>query len=123
MKAYRLFNDDNNHCLFEEGDVPELEQIQAKAIILQTSIEAYELTPHPAPRNQFVFTLRGKLEFTVTSGASFVLEPGVVLLAEDLKGQGHRWRLIDGDTWHRVYVIPEGAASDHFRAKLNDLHC
>jgi quercetin dioxygenase-like cupin family protein len=119
MKAYRLFNDDSNNCLFEEGEVPELEQIQAKAFILQTSIEAYELTPHPAPRNQFVFTLRGKLEFTVTSGASFVLEPGIVLLAEDLKGKGHSWRLLDGDTWDRVYVIPQGAASDHFRANPN----
>jgi hypothetical protein len=117
MKAYRLFNDTNNNCIFEEGEVPELEQIEAKAFILQTNVEAYELTSHPAPRNQFVFTLRGRLEFTVTSGASFVVEPGVVLLAEDLKGKGHRWRLLDGDDWHRVYVIPEGAASHYFRAK------
>jgi hypothetical protein len=116
MKAYRLFNDASNHCHFEEGDVPELEQIPAKAIILQTNVEAYELTPHPAPRNQFVFTLRGKLEFCVTNGDTFVLGPGVLLLAEDLHGPGHSWRLIDGDAWHRIYVIPQSPASDHFRA-------
>lgn len=117
MKAYRLFNDSKNDCAFEEGDVPELEQIQAKAFILQTSIETYELSTHPAPRNQFVFTLRGKLKFTVTNGASFILEPGIVLLAEDLNGSGHSWRLVDGDSWHRVYVIPQHPASDYFRAK------
>lgn len=116
MKAYRLFNNDCNESVFEEGEVPELERIQAQAFILQTSTETYELTPHPAPRNQFVFTLRGKLEFCVTNGDTFVLEPGVVLLAEDLHGPGHSWRLIDGDAWHRIYVIPQSPASDHFRA-------
>ena len=43
-------------------------------------------------------------EFETCSGAKQVAEPGLVLLAEDTSGGGHRWRLIDYHPWRRVYV-------------------
>ncbi len=37
-------------------------------------------------------------------GATQVVEPGDILLAEDTSGGGHRWRLIDDQPWRRVYA-------------------
>jgi hypothetical protein len=51
-----------------------------------------------------VVTLSGRLEFETRSGAKQVVEPGDILLAEDASGGGHRWRLVDGQPWRRVYV-------------------
>jgi hypothetical protein len=34
----------------------------------------------------------------------FVLKPGDVLLADDMTGSGHRWRLIDDQPWRRMHV-------------------
>ncbi|WP_156030687.1 hypothetical protein [Kaistella antarctica] len=36
---------------------------------------------------------------------TFIIEPGIVLLAEDIDGEGHTWKMIDGhETWHRIYI-------------------
>jgi quercetin dioxygenase-like cupin family protein len=61
------------------------------------------------PTHQLVLTLGGTLEFETREGATFVVRPGDVLLAEDTTGSGHRWRLVGADPWQRAYVIlPEG---------------
>jgi hypothetical protein len=40
-----------------------------------------------------------------TSGETYTIVPGVVLLAEDLTGTGHKWQMIGDDLWRRAYVI------------------
>jgi len=114
MKAFRLINTPNNLCAFEEGTVPELTQIRSSYFFLQNEIENYELHPHPAPRYQFVVTLKGKLKFTVSDGSSFIIEPGIILIAKDFEGIGHSWELIEGNEWERVYIVLPVNASDHF---------
>lgn len=79
-----------------------------------TTFEKYQLSAHPAPRYQFVITLKGKLKFTVTNGTSFVVEPGVVLIADDLMGKGHSWEILDGDDWHRIYIVMKEGGEDLF---------
>jgi quercetin dioxygenase-like cupin family protein len=59
---------------------------------------------HTAPQRQYVLTLTGTLEFVTRGGERFVLRPGDLLLAEDTAGSGHRWRLIDDQSWRRAYV-------------------
>ncbi len=59
---------------------------------------------HNAPVRQYVITLSGTLEFETRLGERFTVAPGVVLLAEDTTGGGHRWRIIDDEPWRRVYV-------------------
>ncbi len=115
MKAYRLINVLDTLSDFEEGTIPELEHIPVTHFFIQKTIETYQLTAHPAPRFQFVITLKGKLEFTVSNGNSFILEPGIVLIAKDLKGKGHTWKLIDGEEWHRIYIVPKEDANDYFK--------
>ena len=114
MKAFKLINTENNTCTFLEGNIPENLHIDATHFFAQTHIDAYELRAHPAPRYQFVITLKGKLKFTVSNGDSFIIEPGTILVAKDLEGEGHTWKLIEGDTWQRIYIVPHAEAEDHF---------
>ncbi len=69
---------------------------------------------HPAPIPQYVITLTGVLEFTVFSGETFTVHPGEVLLALDITGSGHKWRLINDEPWRRAYVVFKQGADTHF---------
>jgi hypothetical protein len=109
LKAIRLFNLPNGSCTFEEGFLPNATTVEINGFFAKTTIEA-----HPAPRRQFVVTLQGTLEFTVTNGDTFIIQPGVLLIAEDTTGPGHTWRIIEGNAWHRLYIpVPVGINS-HF---------
>jgi quercetin dioxygenase-like cupin family protein len=113
MKAFKLININGNDCSFLEGTIPEKVQIKADHFFTQTSTEV-QFFPHPAPRYQFVITIKGKLKFTVTNGNSFIIEPGIILIAKDLLGKGHTWEIMDGNEWHRVYVVPNADDADYF---------
>ena len=67
MKAYKLININGTDSSFEEGTIPEITNIKADYFFIQTNT-ILELSWHPAPRYQFVITLKGKLKFTVTNG-------------------------------------------------------
>jgi quercetin dioxygenase-like cupin family protein len=114
MKAFKLININGTDSSFLEGTVSEMKHINARHFFIQTTIEAYELAPHPAPRYQFVITLKGKLKFRVSDGSTFIIEPGVILIANDLAGKGHTWEIIDGNEWHRIYVVLNPGDDDCF---------
>jgi len=114
MKAFKLINTPDKKSTFQEGTIPDLEHIDATHFFSQTTTDI-QLALHPAPRYQFVITLKGKLKFTVSNGDSFIIEPGIVLVAKDLEGEGHKWEIIDGDEWHRIYIVPRLNAEDHFK--------
>lgn len=114
MKAFRLININKQETGFEEGSLPELQHIAVRHFFVQTTIEAYQLVAHPAPRYQFVVTLKGRLKFTVSNGDSFIIEPGIILIAKDTEGPGHTWELLEGEEWQRIYIVPESDAPDYF---------
>jgi hypothetical protein len=62
-----------------------------------------------------VVTVKGRLEFTVTNGGTFIIEPGIVLLANDMKGNGHSWKILDGKEWHRIYLVTDLNAEEYFK--------
>ncbi len=113
MKAFKLININGDDSSFLEGTMPELTHIKANYFFIQTKVE--ELAWHSAPRYQFAITLKGKLKFTVTNGDTFIVEPGVIVIANDLLGKGHKWEIIDGDEWHRIYIVPDLDADDYFK--------
>ena len=61
-------------------------------------------------------TLSGTLQFTTKSGATFIIRPGDVLLAQDNSGTGHTWKLIGEDPWRRAYVVYKNGVGLHFTA-------
>lgn len=54
---------------------------------------------HPTPRRQFVFTISGEAEVTVSDGEMRRMTPGTVWLTEDTKGKGHLTRVTDAADW------------------------
>jgi len=113
MKAIRLLNDVLGNSYFEVGTLPEYYKIEAEFFNIQTKIQPWQQEQHTAPRYQFVVTLKGKLEFTTSEGKSFIIEPGVILIAKDTEGEGHSWKIIEGEYWERIYIVPN----------QNDLDC
>src|SRR5688572_21479500 len=51
---------------------------------------------HCAVRRQFVITLAGGAEITASNGDVRRMDPGSVMLADDLEGKGHQTRVLDG---------------------------
>ncbi|MBS7229441.1 hypothetical protein KHA90_00245 [Flavobacterium psychroterrae] len=114
IKAIRLINTEDGECTFEVGKIPNKTTIDSKGFFAQTHVDAYEKVAHAAPRKQYVVTLKGKLRFKVSNGDTFIIEPGVILIAEDTKGKGHTWDLVKGDKWERLYIPLTEDASDQF---------
>lgn len=116
LKAIRLINIEGDKCAFETGKIPIRQHINANYFFAQTDVSTLEKIPHPAPRRQYVITLKGKLRFTVSNGETFMIEPGIVLIANDTAGEGHTWEVIDGSEWERIYIPLEEDTDDYFMA-------
>lgn len=54
---------------------------------------------HPTPRRQFVFTIAGEAEVTVSEGEMRRMTPGTVWLTEDTTGKGHLTRVTSSGDW------------------------
>lgn len=114
LKAILLFNTDDEKCSFELGKIPCKLPVEVNYFFAQTEIEAYQKVAHPAPRAQYVVTLKGTLKFTVSDGSSFIVEPGTILIAKDVLGEGHSWDIIDGQEWKRIYIPIKDNQDDQF---------
>jgi len=113
LPAIRLLNTPDSGCTFETGRLPTHTHLAVGYCFAETTI-GNEHRPHAAPRTQYVVTLRGKLRFTVSSGETFIIEPGIILVAKDVLGPGHSWDLIAGETWERLYLPFAPDADDQF---------
>jgi hypothetical protein len=116
LRAIRLINVADDKCDFETGRIPIRQHINANYFFAQNDVSTLEKIPHPAPRRQYVITLKGKLKFEVSNGNTFILEPGIILIANDTLGEGHTWEVVDGDEWERIYIPLESDANDFFTA-------
>jgi quercetin dioxygenase-like cupin family protein len=88
----------------ERGDILS-EVVAAASISFRETRSGSAFAAHDAPTRQLVITLSGTLEFKTVTGATFLIRPGDILLAEDTTGSGHSWKLIDDKPWRRAYVI------------------
>lgn len=105
IRAFRLLFDEKGESFFEKGKIRTGLKIKSEELWFANEIDSWQIGSHMAPRKQFVITLSGKLKFTTSDHQSFILEPGIVLLAEDIGGKGHVWEMIEGhETWHRIYI-------------------
>jgi hypothetical protein len=59
---------------------------------------------HPAPQRRYVITLTGRGEIELAGGEKILLQPGRVLQAEDVTGQGHILRTVGDSDWTALVV-------------------
>lgn len=116
IRCVRLWTGKDGNSHFEEGTIALAEgeradfigkPVAAKAISFQETRSGGSFEWHQDPVPRYVLTLTGTLEFETKSGATFVIHPGDILLAQDNSGSGHKWRLIGDDPWRRAYIVYE----------------
>ena len=93
MKIVRVYSGDDGESHFEELTAEQLSEIVNRVglgDVLLNRREAPNFSDyHTAPRRQYVVNLEGTAEFETADGSKVQLEPGDVLVAEDLTGHGH----------------------------------
>ena len=118
IPAIRLFSTENGLSSFERGTIPTLKPLNTTTFWVSNKTEAWEKNRHPAPRKQYVITTKGKIKFKVSDGSTFVIEPGIILLAEDTTGEGHIWEMLDSNGWERLYLPISEGADDYFTTEI-----
>jgi quercetin dioxygenase-like cupin family protein len=116
IRAYRLYTGPDGDSHVERGSVTGGELIQAESIEFKETPAHSSFDWHNDPTPQYVITLSGVLEFTTVGGETFTLHPGDVLVATDHTGTGHKWRLVNDESWKRAYVIFKTGADTRFVA-------
>lgn len=59
---------------------------------------------HPAPKRQFFCCLSGQAELTTSDGETRIFRSGDVFLLEDIKGKGHRTKVIGEEAFVAAVV-------------------
>ena len=117
MIVTRIYSGADGQSHFDELDIP-FAVSEAGAMSTKIPIESIffrdttDAGPavwdyHVAPRRQFVVHLKGRTEIEVGSGEKRVFGPGDVLLADDLTGQGHISREIEGPRFQVFAVVAD----------------
>ena len=93
MKIIRVFAGADGESHFEEVSPEEMAAIANRIgpgdINLNRRAAPNFSDYHTAPRRQYVVNLEGIAEFECADGSKVQLEPGDILVAEDLSGHGH----------------------------------
>ena len=89
-----------SEVLVDLATVPRLEHYErsetAKVTgsVFQRWSPGYENDWHPASHRQYLIVLSGRGEIEISNGQKIPLEPGRILLAEDVTGKGHITRTV-----------------------------
>ena len=67
-----------------------------REIFFRETPEGHVQDYHNAPRRQLIFLVSGVLELEASDGARVLCRPGDLIFAEDLQGQGHITRSLQG---------------------------
>ena len=120
MNYLRMFADEQGESHFENAElssndlpfIPEAPSVYVSTgqpvenLVFMRVPTGWSDDGHTAPRKQWVMVLRGEIEFETSDGEIRKLTPGMVALAEDTIGRGHKARSIgDEDTLLGVVQI------------------
>jgi hypothetical protein len=120
VRAYLLYTGSDGNSHVARGSVDSDLLIEAKSILFKETPARSMLDWHEAPVPQYVITLSGILEFTTQTGEVFTVHPGEILIATDVTGTGHKWRLLNDEPWKRAYVVFREDADVRFRPDIGE---
>ena len=97
----RIYTGDDGQSHFEDLGLPPdaVARIATKPgedLVFRRSEENSFSDWHHPTRRQYLIVLEGRMEVTVGDGSARQFGPGDVLLAEDMTGQGHQTRPLNG---------------------------
>ena len=113
MNVTRLYTGADGQSHFEDitvemddhGTVGHLSApFPATGVIFRHTPGDYHFDWHNAPQRQYVVILEGGLDVEVGDGTQRSFKAGDILLAEDLDGQGHISRSIDGKARKSLFI-------------------
>ena len=114
MELTRIFTGEDNQSHFEDISVDLIdhgaignisEQWAGSGVMFREVDGSYAYDFHTAPRRQLVVNLDGWVEIELGDGTTRRFGPGSMMLAEDVTGQGHISRAVDGKP-RRCLFIP-----------------
>lgn len=93
MKVVRIYTGTDNQTHFQDVDLDTFATLAAQVgtgpVRLNQGPARSAMDFHNAPRRQYVLMLSGQMEIEIGDGTKRGLDPGDVLVAEDLTGKGH----------------------------------
>lgn len=124
MRITRIYTGDDGRSHFEElelrlDDVPSGRRsapLTVRPIDFRETPERHDGELHNASDRQFVITLEGRLEVELGDGTKGTFGPGDVFFAEDLEGEGHISRHLDGTRRSVVIPVADDFDLDSYRA-------
>ena len=113
MKVTRLFTGSDGKSHFEDldilledrGNIGHLSgMIKATGVIFRETQGDYNYDWHNAPQRQYIAMLDGEVEIEIGDGTRRVFRTGDVILAEDITGQGHISRSVEGKPRKSLFI-------------------
>jgi hypothetical protein len=113
MNLVRIYTGDDGRSHFEDvaialadhGAMGRISSLwKGRGVIFREVDGDYDLDFHNAPRRQLVVNLTGSVDIEVGDGSVRRLGPGSILLAEDLTGEGHMSRAVDGEARSCLFI-------------------
>jgi quercetin dioxygenase-like cupin family protein len=83
------------------------ERVKAESVNFSRFRPGFFQDWHHATARRYVITLSGQGEIELGSGQRIALEPGHILLAEDMSGKGHITRNVGKADWTAMFVQVE----------------
>ena len=126
MRVTRIYSGDDGQSHFEDLELPLAvsdagamsTHIPTDAIFFRDTTEAGPTVwdYHVAPRRQFAIHIVGRTEIEVGDGTKRTFGPGDALLADDLTGQGHISREVEGPRLQLFATLADHVDLDRWRS-------
>lgn len=113
MRVTRLYTGADQQSHFEDFDIALddkglIGHLSArhpvKSLIFRHTDSDYDYTWHNAPERQYIVILEGGLDVEIGDGTRRVFGAGDILLAEDVTGQGHISRAVNGEPRRSLFI-------------------
>lgn len=108
----RIYTGDDGQSHFEDLGLPEadVQRIATKPgedLVFRRSAVDRPVEWHNPTRRQYLIVVDGRMEVSVADGSARQFQPGDVLLAEDMTGEGHLTRSVGGSCTSVSMGIPD----------------
>ncbi len=113
MKYTRIYTGTDGKAYFEDVEIPEariapgqpgFKTIPAACLFFRETDRGKDEAFHNPSDRQFLITVGGEVDIIASGGSTKRFGPGDIFLADDLTGQGHITRVVEGELWKVVFV-------------------